>query len=152
MTMLTITISRPRHMRAEQEDVPTASHVILHSPADGILLLRRVGEDYGGHWGLPGGSIEPGESPLVALIREVREEIGVDLKAIPHAVNRITALDVSMGSQAHVLGMTTFEPDLNDEHDQFCWAHPEHLPEPMHPNAEAVVINYFKHFRGFYHG
>jgi ADP-ribose pyrophosphatase YjhB (NUDIX family) len=63
-------------------------HDLLLSPAaavcirDGegrILLLRRGGEDL---WGFPGGAIEPGERADEAAVREVREEIGLEVEPV----------------------------------------------------------------------
>ncbi len=43
-----------------------------------ILLARRApGEHLAGHWELPGGKVEPGESLAAALTREMQEELGV---------------------------------------------------------------------------
>jgi 8-oxo-dGTP diphosphatase len=42
-----------------------------------ILLLRPTYKQY---WDIPGGYIEHGESPLDACVREVREEIGLDVQ------------------------------------------------------------------------
>jgi 8-oxo-dGTP pyrophosphatase MutT (NUDIX family) len=118
----------------------TAAHIIFRSQAGKVLLLRRTGQDYGGHWGMPGGTIEPSETPLLALVRELNEEVGVNLKQIPNAINRCTALNVSQGSQAYVLECSNeFVPVLNDEHDAHCWASPSDLPAPMHPNALAII-------------
>lgn len=48
--------------------------------ADGRVLLaqRPVHKTHGGLWEFPGGKIEPGETPEAGLIRELREELGVE--------------------------------------------------------------------------
>ncbi len=44
-----------------------------------VLLQRR---DDTGRWGLPGGGVEPGESVRQAVVREVREETGLDVEPL----------------------------------------------------------------------
>jgi mutator protein MutT len=48
---------------------------------DGKLLItqRRAGSHLGGLWEFPGGKREPGETFEACLIREIREELGVDI-------------------------------------------------------------------------
>lgn len=48
--------------------------------ADGRVLLaqRPEGKTLAGLWEFPGGKVEPGERPEEALIRELKEEIGID--------------------------------------------------------------------------
>ena len=47
---------------------------------DKILLIDKVGGPYDGKLDLPGGTIEYGETPEDALIRELKEEVGIDVK------------------------------------------------------------------------
>ncbi|MFT3673080.1 8-oxo-dGTP diphosphatase MutT [Aestuariivirga sp.] len=49
--------------------------------ADGRVLLsqRPEGKTLAGLWEFPGGKIEAGERPETALIRELKEELGIDV-------------------------------------------------------------------------
>jgi 8-oxo-dGTP pyrophosphatase MutT (NUDIX family) len=56
--------------------VPAASAVVVND-ADEILLHRRSDNDL---WSVPGGAMELGESILQTVVREVREETGLEVR------------------------------------------------------------------------
>lgn len=61
------------------------SHVVMTDPDGRILLCQTT---FKKDWELPGGIVEPGESPVLAARREVEEEIGIDLP-----LGRLLAMD-----------------------------------------------------------
>ena len=52
---------------------------IVHDAPGRLLLIQRGHDPHRGLWSLPGGRIEPGESAEQAVVREVREETGLDV-------------------------------------------------------------------------
>lgn len=60
--------------------LPTAQVAtgVVFTDATGDVLL--VKPTYNDVWHLPGGVVEPGESPADAAVREVREELGLDIE------------------------------------------------------------------------
>jgi len=56
--------------------------VALMDSENRVLLARRPeGKPLAGLWEFPGGKVAPGETPEEALIRELREELGIDVSA-----------------------------------------------------------------------
>jgi ADP-ribose pyrophosphatase YjhB (NUDIX family) len=52
---------------------------VVHDEAGRLLLVRRGHEPHRGRWTLPGGRVETGETTEQAVVREVREETGLDV-------------------------------------------------------------------------
>lgn len=46
-----------------------------------LMAKRPEGKNFAGHWEFPGGKLEANESPENALIREIKEELGIEIKA-----------------------------------------------------------------------
>jgi 8-oxo-dGTP pyrophosphatase MutT (NUDIX family) len=67
-----------------------AVRALVVDPHDRVLLVRFEFPRSGTRWALPGGGIEPGESDLDALRRELDEELGLEAVEIgPHIWNRM---------------------------------------------------------------
>jgi 8-oxo-dGTP pyrophosphatase MutT (NUDIX family) len=54
--------------------------VVIKNKKEEILMIERVKFPFG--WACPAGHIDDGEKPEVALLREVREEIGLEIENI----------------------------------------------------------------------
>jgi 8-oxo-dGTP diphosphatase len=53
------------------------SFAVIFDEQQRVLLCHRRDYDF---WGLPGGGVESGESPWQAVVREVKEEVGLDVE------------------------------------------------------------------------
>jgi ADP-ribose pyrophosphatase YjhB (NUDIX family) len=53
-----------------------AARVAVLDPDGAVLLFRYDNPEVGVHWALPGGGLEPGETPREGAARELREETG----------------------------------------------------------------------------
>lgn len=63
----------------------TAAGALFVDDVGSVLMLRPTYKDYGE---IPGGYVEPGESPRAACVREVREELGIE-----PAIGRLLVVD-----------------------------------------------------------
>ncbi len=52
------------------------ARVLIRRSDDRFLVIREEGRPF---WNFPGGKVEPGESPIEAARRELKEEIGLDV-------------------------------------------------------------------------
>ncbi len=66
---------------AAHRETPVRRGVIGVVEHGGLLLMirRAEGVPKGGAWCFPGGHVEPGERPGQAVVRELREELGIDV-------------------------------------------------------------------------
>jgi 8-oxo-dGTP diphosphatase len=55
---------------------------IMPFPPDKILLIKRATVPFKGYWALPGGRLDPGETVEQTIVREVKEETGLDVAVI----------------------------------------------------------------------
>jgi 8-oxo-dGTP diphosphatase len=109
---------------------------------EGRLLLVREGYDRH-RYTFPGGALEPGESPLDAVIRETREETGVTVE-IDHVVG-IYRLVGGLAVFLFRCSLEDGEPALprTGEIAEVNWFARDEIPEPssnlLHHSLEDVV-------------
>jgi ADP-ribose pyrophosphatase YjhB (NUDIX family) len=109
---------------------------------DQFLLIRR--SEYvpvSNTWSLPGGRVDPGETPRDAARRETYEEIGFDIGRRPLKLiykNETHAPRFRFFTYACIVDKM-FEPTLNWESSDYLWCDISNLPENLHWGVEQMV-------------
>lgn len=106
---------------------PLAATIVL-TRGNKVLMGRRTIEPRRGYWTLPGGYVELGESAEEAVIREAREEMGVEVR-----IDRLLGLHSGAPSAVAVAlyagHIVEGEPRPLDEVDAVGFFGPDELPE-----------------------
>jgi len=81
-------------------------------------------------WEFPGGKVEPGEEPRAALVRELREELGIDAQIGEEIERYDFSYDTQPTTHLIFFRVTEFvgEPE-NLDFAQIAWAERQRLPE-----------------------
>ena len=109
-----------------------------------IFATQRGYGDYKDGWEFPGGKIEPGETPEQALVREIREELAMDIKVERHVV------DVSYDYPKFHLEMGCFLCRIAEgtphllEHEAARWLEPADIDSVGWLPADVIVVDALK--------
>ena len=133
---------RPRAVVSGLTTVLVAAVALVDADGRVLLARRPPGKKMAGLWEFPGGKIKPGETPEAALIRELREELGVDVTAsclapftfASHAYpefHLLMPLYVCRKWQGTVRGL---------EGQALAWVRPNRLGEYEMPPADKPLI------------
>lgn len=96
--------------------------MLLIDEAEHVLLVR-FHDDERSWWCTPGGGIEPGETPVEAARRELREEVGlIDFEIGPCIWTRrhrgtFRGMSFDQAEEIHVARVAAFEPVARAEHE-----------------------------------
>lgn len=107
-----------------------------------LIAQRPEGKQLAGLWEFPGGKVEAGETPEVALIRELREELGIETKEAclaPLSFASHTYEDFHLLMPLYVCRKWQGTP-LSTEHTAIKWVRPQALRDyPMPPADEPLI-------------
>jgi 8-oxo-dGTP diphosphatase len=107
-----------------------------------LLTQRKRGSHLEGAWEFPGGKVEPGEDPRDALVRELREEIGVDAIAgepVEVTFHRYPEKAVLLLFFATARAPGSPDPRAIDVAD-LRWAAAGELDDALFPPADVPVL------------
>lgn len=127
---------------AEKSRDRYVAHGLVERDGRLLVLRRREGRFLGGEWDIPGGTVEPGETPAQAAVRECREETGLRTRVgevVSHHVNADTrGRDLTFHTvtyRLHLLdeaGTVRLSPEEHDEHRWVTRAEAAELPLVWH--------------------
>lgn len=114
---------------------------------DGKIFIakRQMTGDMGGRWEFPGGKIEEGEDLQTAVVREMREEFGVEVK-VGQKITEGTFTHKGKPCTLDVLQVTFPHDGLArrfelTEHTDYDWVEIEKIPELNFVDSDLSVYN-----------
>ena len=117
---------------------------------DGRVLIakRPAGKAMAGLWEFPGGKVADGETPEAALIRELKEELGIDVAAsclapFTFASHRYETFHLLM--PLYLCRVWSGRPQAL-EHDAIKWVRPASLGDYEVPPADKPLIAMLRDF------
>ncbi|MBB5977107.1 NUDIX hydrolase [Kribbella solani] len=128
--------------------VVPAAYVLVRRGNEVLLLLRANTGYMDGHWAMPAGHVEQGESAIAAAVRELREEVGLEVQ--PADLVPLTAMHRTGGNGEPIDERVDFffevstwsgEPRLMEPEKAagLEWYALDALPEPL-VSQEAQVL------------
>ncbi len=101
------------------------------------------------HWDLPGGDLEFGEDAKEGVIREIKEETGLEVKdlMVMDAISGFNDKNEFWVTICYTAQPTTSEVKLSYEHDDFQWVTPDEFQELKASPRNKKFVEKFKFLR-----
>lgn len=118
--------------------------------SDGRVLIaqRPEGKQLAGLWEFPGGKVEPGETPEIALIRELEEELGIMVKQAclaPFVFASHTYETFHLLMPLYLIRRWEGEPEAK-EHAALKWVRPNDMGQYPMPPADDPLVAWLRDF------
>jgi 8-oxo-dGTP diphosphatase len=127
---------------AEPRIVLVSAVALVDTDGRVLLAQRPPGKPLAGLWEFPGGKVNPGETPETALIRELTEELGIDVAAsclAPFTFASYTYPDFHLLMPLYVCRKWSGIP-MAREGQQLKWVRPARLGDYPMPPADAPLV------------
>lgn len=115
---------------------------IIYNEQNQVLLCHRQDYDL---WNLPGGGMEINESPVECLKRELKEELGVEIRT-SKLMGVYTKPEQTEIVFSFVCQLGAVEINLNDEADKYAYFGIDQLPSNFSPKQVARIKDALENF------
>ena len=114
--------------QTEHTKIVEVAAAVLQRPDGSFLLAQRPPDKiWAGYWEFPGGKIEAGETPYHALVRELREELGIEVETAYPWITRVFTYPHAT-VRLNFFRVTAWRGELHPhEGQQFAWQSPAAL-------------------------
>ncbi|MEM9345819.1 MAG: (deoxy)nucleoside triphosphate pyrophosphohydrolase [Planctomycetota bacterium] len=131
--------SYPSEASLGQEQSHPSQHDAAR-PARVLITKRKAAQVLGGYWELPGGKVEPNEAAPKAVIRELREEVGIEVQPIDQLEQAEHHYDHAHVRLIPFICRWIAGTPQALEVDQVRWVSPHDLTNYAFPEASLPVI------------
>jgi 8-oxo-dGTP diphosphatase len=121
--------------------IEVAAAVLQRGDGSFLVAQRPAGKVYAGYWEFPGGKVEQGESVAEALVRELHEELGIDVRqSFPWLTRSFTYPHGAVRLNFRRVTAWDGEPDPREQ-QAIAWQRPEdpHVTPMLPANAPVLA-------------
>jgi 8-oxo-dGTP diphosphatase len=134
----------PAHVREGSRGALLVVAAVIEDQGRFFVCRRGPGRAAAGKWEFPGGKVEESETPESALVREIREELGVHVTVHDHLIT-----EESVGTGGRTIRLVCLRASLagprpmqSTDHDRLEWLRPSEfeLLDWAEPDLPAVRL------------
>ena len=126
--------------------VEVAVGILLKNSSNVLMGKRPDGKPYAGYWEFPGGKLEPNESVALALCRELKEELGIEISLDPSHYQELMIVEHDYPHayvRLHVCLVQQWQGEpVGLEKQELSWQslwHPQLTVDPVLPAAWPMI-------------
>ena len=123
---------------------------LIYKKSQLLVCRRAIDKDQGGLWEVPGGKVEEGEADEMALFREIKEELDLEVLVEQHIAtsvvqNKTTQIQMKVYSCSIIDGLKQ-DNIVSTDHDKVQWISKEEIFDLKWAIADVPILDDFHRF------